>query len=36
MGARRDGALLGNGRGKRRAMAAGVQAVPTWHAGAAS
>jgi hypothetical protein len=31
-GGRRDGALLGSGRGKQRAMAVGVQAVPTWHA----
>jgi hypothetical protein len=33
VGERRDGALLGNGCGKRRAMAAGAQAILAQHAG---
>jgi hypothetical protein len=36
VGERRNGALLGSGCGKWRAMAAGAQAVPARHAGAAS
>jgi hypothetical protein len=35
VGELRDGALLGSGRGKRKAMAAGAQAVPARHAGVA-